>query len=276
VARRILRPGLALADLVQGDQLGVEAGSLTYGAFLSLPPLLLLLVSVVGIAFQQQAETVQQDLLDAIGELVPGFDQVVSTQLELTTASQVGTGLVGVVGIIFAASGFVARARHGLGVIFRTRITGLVVGRASGALIGVPVLALLIAFGLAAAWVTGLRLDGVIGAFVEVGALAVLAGFGATIWGLVYRLLTPSPGPTIREHLIGGAVFSVGFLVLERFGGAYVAGVVTRSTTLYGTIGAIFGLLAFIYAAMWLFLLAAEITQLRRTAAHRRVTSDDA
>lgn len=57
LARRVVRPGLALADRVQRDQLGVEAGSLTYGAFLSLPPLLLLLISVVGIAFQQQAET---------------------------------------------------------------------------------------------------------------------------------------------------------------------------------------------------------------------------
>ena len=60
----------------------------------------------------------------------------------------------------------------------------------------------------------------------------------------------------------GAAVFAVGFLALERFGGAYVAGVVTRSTALYGTIGAIFGLLAFIYVAMWLFVLSAQISQL--------------
>ena len=45
--------------------------------------------------------------------------------------------------------------------------------------------------------------------------------------------------------------------------------------TLYGTIGAIFGLLAFIYVAMWLFLLAAEITQLRR-APESPITSADA
>ena len=57
-------------------------------------------------------------------------------------------------------------------------------------------------------------------------------------------------------------MFAVGFLALERFGGAYVAGVVTRR--LYGTIGAIFGLLAFIYVAMWLFVLSAQISQLRR------------
>lgn len=258
---------------MQRDQLGVEAGSLTYGAFLSLPPLLLLLISVVGIVFQQQAESVQQDLIDAVGDLLPGFDEVVSTQLELTTASQIGTGVVGLLGIIYAASGFVARVRHALGVIFNSRMTGLVVGRLSGAVIGAPVVVLLVAFATAAAWVTGLRLEGVVGMTVELAAFIVLGAFGAGTWALVYRLLTPSPGPTIREHLPGAAVFTVGFLVLERFGAVYVAGVVTRSTALYGTIGAIFGLLAFIYIAMWLFLLAAEITDLLRRRDEPAVTS---
>ncbi|MGH2539508.1 MAG: YihY/virulence factor BrkB family protein [Actinomycetota bacterium] len=275
-ARRVLRPALALADRVEEDQLGVEAGSLTYGAFLSLPPLLLLSISVVGIVFQQQAENVQKDLIDAVGDLLPGFDDVVSTQLELATASQIGTGLVGLVGIVYAASGFVARVRHALGAVFRTRRTGLVVGRLSGAVFGVPVVILLVGFATSVAWVTRLRLTGTIGVVTEVGALAVLAILGAAIWAMVYRLLTPSPGPSLREHLPGALVFTVGFLVLERFGAAYVTGVVTRSTALYGTIGAIFGLLAFLYATMWLFLLSAEISQLPRTSVGSAVTSDGA
>jgi YihY family inner membrane protein len=274
-ARRVVRPGVALANRVQSDQLGVEAGSLTYGALLSLPPLLLLAVSVVGIVFQQQAKSAQQHLIDLVGDLLPGFDEVVSTQLELTTASQVGIGVVGLLGIVYAASGFVARVRHALGSIFRTRQTGLVVGRLSGALVGVPVVVLLVAFAIGAAWVTGLSLEGAIGVAVEIAAFAGLAAFGVVIWALVYRLLTPAPGPTVREHLLGAAAFSSGFLVLERFGGAYVASVVSRSTALYGTIGAIFGLLAFIYAAMWLFLLSAQITDLHRRGVGN-VTSGDA
>jgi len=275
-ARRVVRPGVALADRVQSDELGVEAGSLTYGAFLSLPPLLLLSISVVGIVFQQRATSAQQDLIDLIGDLVLGFDEVVSTQLELTTASQVGTGVVGLVGIVYAASGFVARVRHALAKVFRTRSTGLVVGRLSGALVGVPVVLLLVGFAAGAAWVTGHRLEGVIGMVVEIAAFAGLAAFGGAIWALVYRLLTPSPGPTVREHLWGAVVFSIGFLVLERFGAAYVGGVVSRSTALYGAIGAIFGLLAFIYAVMWLFLLSAQITDLRRGAPETIVKNDGA
>ena len=143
-------------------------------------------------------------------------------------------------------------------------------------MIGVPVVFLLVTYALAAAWVMSLRLEGVIGVLVEVAAFAGLAAVGMVVWALVYRLLTPSPGPALREHVPGAAVFAVGFLALERFGGAYVAGVVTRSTALYGTIGAIFGLLAFIYVAMWLFVLSAQITQLRREGRGSAVTSDGA
>jgi uncharacterized BrkB/YihY/UPF0761 family membrane protein len=184
----------------------------------------------------------------------------------------VSTGIVGLVGIVYAASGFVARVRHALGVVFRTRPVGLVVGRVSGALIGVPVVLLLVAFAVAAGWVTGLGVEGAIGIVVQLAAFAGLAAFGAAIWALVYRLLTPSPGgPSLRDHLVGAVAFSIGFLALERVGGAYVAGVVSRTTALYGAIGAIFGLLAFIYVAMWMFLLAAAITQLRRERAFTRV-----
>lgn len=271
----MVRPALVLADRVEEDQLGVEAGSLTYGAFLSLPPLLLLLLSMVGIVFEQQAETAKQDLIEAVGNLLPGFDDVVSTHLELAASSQIGTGLVGLAGIVYAASGFVARLRHALGVVFRTRRTGLVVGRVSGGLIGVPVVFLLVGFTAAAAWVSGLRFAGAIGVVVEVVAFVGLSVLGTVIWAAVYRLLTPGRGPSLREHLRGAVVFTVGFLVLERFGAAYVAGVVSRSTALYGTIGAIFGLLAFLYVAMWVFLLAAEVTQLLREPEGPAVTSDD-
>ena len=64
-----------------------------------------------------------------------------------------------------------------------------------------------------------------------------------------------------RDHLPGAAAFSLAFLILERFGAVYVGAVVARSEALYGAIGAIFGLFAFLYIMMWLFLLGAELTR---------------
>jgi uncharacterized BrkB/YihY/UPF0761 family membrane protein len=47
-----------------------------------------------------------------------------------------------------------------------------------------------------------------------------------------------------------------------------VARIVARSSALYGALGAIFGLLAFLYAAVYLLLLSAELSEVlweRRT-----------
>ena len=70
---------------------------------------------------------------------------------------------------------------------------------------------------------------------------------------------------TLTLLSVAGAVaFAIGWAALEQVGTLYVAKVVARATALYGAIGAIFGLLAFLYAALWLFLLAAELSQAMR------------
>ena len=73
--------------------------------------------------------------------------------------------------------------------------------------------------------------------------------------------MTPGDGPTLRGHVKGALLFTVGFAIARAIGETYVANVVARATALYGTIGAIFGLLAFLYATMWLFLLGAELSR---------------
>ncbi len=87
-----------------------------------------------------------------------------------------------------------------------------------------------------------------------------------------YRVLTPGDGPTLRGHVRGALLFTVGFTIARAIGETYVANVVSRATALYGAIGAIFGLLAFLYATMWLFLLGAELSRFsaERSAARER------
>ncbi len=71
----------------------------------------------------------------------------------------------------------------------------------------------------------------------------------------VYRVLTPGDGPTLPRACQGYAAVHGGVRIARAIGETYVANVVARTTALYGAIGAIFGLLAFLYATMWLFLL---------------------
>jgi len=54
---------------------------------------------------------------------------------------------------------------------------------------------------------------------------------------------------------------TVGWLLLQGVGGLYVDRVVARGSALYGALGAVFGLLAFLYAAAYLLLLSAELSE---------------
>jgi membrane protein len=261
--RRLLALGIELQARVSADAIGILAGSLTYGAFLSLPPLLMIMLSMAGTSLRDDP-TAAQDVIDAVSKTIPGLEQVVNTTITVQSAQQVGLGIIGALTVVWAASGFAARARNALGTILRTERTGLVIGRASAALLGTPILLLFLVLAVAGGLSAGLRIAGSIPWLAEALAFAALglASFGFTV--LTYRLLTPGHGPSVREHLIGAALFTVGWLLLHELGAEYVARVVTKATALYGAVGAIFGVLAFLYLTMWWFLLCAEVTQLMR------------
>lgn len=261
--RNLWALGMVVIGRVSADAVGVEAGSLTYGAFLSLPPLLIVLMTIVGRVLHEDPAATQR-LLHAVDQAIPGMDQVISTSITLRSAQQLGLGLAGVALVVWAASGFAARARHAFGHVFRTERTGLIFGRLSAAVVGTPIVLLFVALTAAGGVAADLRIGGSITWIAEIAGYALIALLVWAIAMLSYRLLTPGSGPTLREHGPGAILFTVGWLALHIVGAEFVARVVTRATTLYGAIGAIFGVLAFLYATMWWLLFCAEVTQALR------------
>jgi uncharacterized BrkB/YihY/UPF0761 family membrane protein len=264
--RRLMTPGLQLLDLITVDQVGVEAGSMTYGAFLSIPPMLLLAVTFIDV-FLANRPYVTDRLIAAAESALPGLGDLFHSGLKLSSSAVVSAGIVGLATLVWAASGFAVRLRHALGSVFGTELLGLVTGRLGGFVIGIPLIVLLVAYGAAASWLTSHGAAGLAGLVVDVAAYAALLAAGFIVWTTVYRWMTPGASrPTWREHLVGGIAFTIAFLALEAFGAVYVEGVVTKSRALYGAIGALFGLFAFLYLMMWLFVLGAELTKMRRAA----------
>ena len=99
----------------------------------------------------------------------------------------------------------------------------------------------------------------------ESGARARLRNFGATLFGVafflaLFRFFTPPCPLRWRNHLPGAIVATIGWLILQRLGALYVDRVIARGSALYGALGAIFGLLAFLYIATYVVLLAAELS----------------
>src|SRR4249920_1274353 len=77
LGRVIIDPVRAIAGRYEGDELPTHAGALTYGAFLSLPPLLLLAASITGFWIDDPAK--QEQVINSILDLIPGLDAVAAS-----------------------------------------------------------------------------------------------------------------------------------------------------------------------------------------------------
>lgn len=259
LSRTVIDPVATLVPRVTEDRLGVEAGSMTYGAFLALPPALLLLV--VGASLFLSGTELRTGIVSVVEGVIPGLEQAVPKGFGLDPGGQLGIGLIGLVGLVWTASGFAARARIALAKVFGTRTTGLIAGRFSAGLVGVPVFIGVVVFATFDALTSGLKVTGIVGVaasiVIDVGVVVASVPF----FMIVYWFLAPRRSLRFTEHLPGAIAFAVAWRVLGLVGSLYVGQVIARSTALYGTLGAIFGVLAFLYVAMWLFLFCAELSQ---------------
>jgi uncharacterized BrkB/YihY/UPF0761 family membrane protein len=104
-----------------------------------------------------------------------------------------------------------------------------------------------------------------------------LLGFTATaalelgLFFLSYAVLTP-PGVAWRTHMPGAIVITVAWEVSQLLGGLLLTYLVHDATLLYGTIGAIVGLLVLLRIAAGLYLFGAELSAVlaeRRSRATR-------
>jgi len=97
-------------------------------------------------------------------------------------------------------------------------------------------------------------------------------GFAATaamefgLFLLAYAVLTPG-SIGWRSHLPGALLMTIGWELFKLAGGLLLAYYVSRATVLYGTIGAVVGLLLFLRLTSGLFVFGAELSAVLRDRA---------
>jgi membrane protein len=279
-ARWVVIPGTLFARRTVVDDVGTHAGALTYASVLSIPPLLVFAASVAGL-FLEGSPSAQKAVIDSISSLVPvdiqgSATDVLQSQMSAAISGKVSFGLVGLLGLLWSASGLSARLRHALGLIFGTARAGLWTGRVVGALLGLFVVVSLLGVAILSGlqtWAHGPWSDGFLGALGF--QIAILAGQFVFIL-VVYRVFTPGRGPRFRDHLLGAAVFIVGFEALVLLGDLYFGAVVSKSSALFGALGGLFGVIAFLYATAWLLLMGGEVSAFRWEPRRRGRSGDGA
>jgi YihY family inner membrane protein len=242
------------------DRGGSLAALLTFYGFLSLFPLLLLLVTILGFFGGSEHSFVQRVENSAFSQF-----PVVGTKLSTNIHGLQGRSIFGlVVGILFVlwgSQGALQTAQFAQAEIWN--IPGVArpsflarLGRTASMMV---VLGL---FLLASTILAGLVTIGHHGGWAVVGAVVVSLAVNIGLFVVAFRLLTPKQIPW-RDMVPGAIVGAVGWTALQYLGGVLVEHSLRNTSKEYGTFALVLGLISFLYLAAQVTLYAAELNVVR-------------
>jgi membrane protein len=243
------------------------AAEVTYYAFFSIFPLLLVFVTVVDAVFR--AKTKEQIVNSAVSQF-----PVIGEDLVNSISSPQGRGVATVIGLLtalWAGTHAFESFEHAIQVVWRgpgspplgfvkSRLRALLLmAIVGGAILAATLLgSILSRFGLLP---LGLK---------PLTAIATLA-LNTGVILVCFAVVTPG-GPHWREQLPGAVLGGVGWTVLQTVGALFVDHVIRGASNTYGTFAVVIGLLTWINLVVRFLLYAAEMNSVlaaRRAEAGR-------
>ena len=237
------------------DNGGVLAGNLTHSAFVSVFPLLLILVTVL-VQVAASSHALREQVLSAVSSQFPAIGKTLVGQIKAMHRASVVSLVVGLLVLLWGATGL---AQAGL---FTMQEVWNLPGPARPGYVprlGRCVIFLgVLATGLAVSTLlTGLVSYGhhALGFRILAQALAVLANVGLYLAG--FRVLTPKAVPT--RNLVTGAVLGGITWTLLLALGVYVVRHYLHTASAYGIFATVLVLVAWIYLGVQITVYAAEV-----------------
>jgi membrane protein len=248
------------------DSGGYLAALITYYAFVSLFPLLLLLSTVLGIVLAGHPHLQQQVLDSALAQFPVVGDQ-------LGEPRKLGGGAVGLVvgtaGALYGGLGVAQAVQYMMNTAwavprnsrpnpFRARgLSVLLLATAGAGVLGTTVLSAIGGSG------------GSLGPAVRVLVLAGSLGANIAVFVFVFRLAA-ARALSIREVAPGAIAAAVIWQLLQTFGVVYVRHVVNGASATNGVFALVLGLLAFLYITAVAGVLCVEVNVVRVDRLHPR------
>jgi membrane protein len=241
------------------DQAGQLAALIAYYGFVSLFPLLLVLVTVLGFVLQGNPSA-QASVLHSTLSQFP----IIGTQLQTNVHSLKGSGVdlaIGLVGSLLAGLGITGASQNAFNQVWHVPHKdrpNFLTSRLRG-------LGLLIVLGVLAIVST------VSAGFVTAGGQSAVAALGGVLVALLvnlllfftaFRLLTAAAVET--KDLLPGVIFgAILWQVLQHVGGLYVDHVIRHAKETSGFFALVLGMLAWLYLGAQVTLIASEINVVR-------------
>ncbi|MCU1370801.1 MAG: putative rane protein [Ilumatobacteraceae bacterium] len=220
---------------------GSAASAITVTVFLSIFPLLLVVLAVVGFIAAGN-EDLASEVIDKLGLTGPAA-QTMTDALQKASDSRQAASVIGLAGLAWAGSAVAVALQSGVRLPWQERSNGI-----KDRLLGMAWLVV-----LAIGFTVLVFLSGVLGFLPDwapapvATVLSIVVSIGiATVvfiwmfWGLGTRRVG------WRDLVPGAVVAAVGFEVLALVGTVYVPQLISRSSALYGSIGIVFAILAWL------------------------------
>ena len=241
------------------DEAGRMAALIAYYGFVSLFPLLLVLVTVLGFVLEGDPHT-QASVLKSALEQFPIIGQQLQSNVHSLKGSA-GALTIGLIGLLLGGLGIVGATQHALQHVWhipRKRRPNFLAWRARGlALFVVLGVLLLVSTALA-----GYLAAQTAGAVAVIGGVALALAFNLALFGAAFRFLSPEEILS-RDLLPGVVVAAVLWQILQHIGGYYVEHVVRHAQATSGLFAFVLGLLAWLYLGGQVLLIAAEVNVVR-------------
>jgi len=254
----------ALLKKYGDDQGGQLAALIAYYAFVSLFPLLLVLVTVLGFVLQGNPSERQKILDGTLGQF-----PIISDYLKLHSLNGSPAALaIGIVGSLLAGMGFTGAAQTAFNRIwhvpFKHRPNWIF-----SRLRGLGMLALLGTMAIVSTIVTGYVSSTSHGAPALVAGVVLALALNLALFAIAFRLLTAADLDR-RDVLPGAIVAAILWQLLQHLGGYYVEHVLKRTGPLYGIFAVVLGLLAWLYLGAQLTIVSAEINVVKKRRLYPR------
>lgn len=241
---------------------GYLAAAVTVTAFLSLFPLLLAVIGLAGL-LSAGADDLPGQVVERLG-LTGDAARLLRDSFATAEESGKAASVVGVVGLLWTGLGLVAAFQFAFDAVWQISGRGIKDKLFGLAWLGGAGVLFLLSF---AATAVVRLLPGPAWPFV----MAVTFAVGVALWLWTFKALT-NRDVGWRSLLPGAVVGAAGLEVLKLVGGIYVPRIVSSSSALYGSIGIVFAVLAWLLFFGRLVVYAAVVNVVRWEEDHGTVT----
>lgn len=256
------RTPLAVHERVTAVGGGPLSSSIALAGFLSLFPLLLVSIAVLG--FLSAGDTdFPAEVIENLGLEGEAARQVLEA-IDTAEGSRRAASVIGVLGLAWSSLGVVGAIGNALNATWQVTGRGITAKLVEALwLLGTGLLFLAsISIAPLFNWLPGPAVVGTVLAGVVVDTLLLV---------FMFRALT-NANVSWRVHVPGALAGGVGIEVLKLVGGIYVPRAVASSSALYGSIGVVFAVLAWLALSARLLVYASAFNVVRYEGAHGTVT----